>query len=123
MELNRLLNMDCMEGMKEIPDKYFELAIVDPPYGIGESGSRNHTRGGLAKAKNYKPFAGNDLKPPDKEYFNELLRVSKNQIIWGANHFISRIPIDSSCWVVWDKKMEKMILPIVNLRILHLKQR
>jgi len=57
-------NMDCMEGMKQFPDKYFDLAIVDPPYGIGESGSKNHTRGKLATAKNYKPFAGNDSHPP-----------------------------------------------------------
>lgn len=48
--------MDCMEGMKEFPDKYFELAIVDPPYGIGESGDRNHTRSNLAKSSNYKPY-------------------------------------------------------------------
>ena len=95
--------MDCMQGMKEFPDKYFDLAIVDPPYGIGENGDKNHTRSKLAKAKDYKAFSGNDLKPPDKEYFDELFRVSKNQIIWGANHFISKMPFDSSCWVVWDK--------------------
>ena len=96
-------NMDCTQGMKEFPDKYFDLAIVDPPYGIGENGDKNHTRGKLAKAKNYKAFSGNDIEPPDKEYFDELFRVSKNQIIWGANHFISKIPYDSSCWIVWDK--------------------
>lgn len=95
--------MDCMQGMKEFPDKYFDLAIVDPPYGIGENGDKNHTRSKLAKAKDYKAFSGNDLKPPDKEYFDELFRVSKNQIIWGANHFISKIPYDSSCWIIWDK--------------------
>lgn len=95
--------MDCMQGMKEFPDKYFDLAIVDPPYGIGENGDTNHTRSKLTKAKDYKAFSGNDLKPPDKEYFDELFRVSKNQIIWGANHFISKIPYDSSCWIVWDK--------------------
>lgn len=96
-------NMDCMKGMKEFPDKYFDLAIVDTPYGIGENGDKNHTRCKLAKAKNYKAFSGNDIESPDKEYFDELFRVSKNQIIWGANHFISKMPFDSSCWVVWDK--------------------
>ena len=94
---------DCMEFMKGVPDKYYELAIVDPPYGIGENGSNNHTRSKLAKSKDYKAFSGNDAKAPDKEYFDELIRVSKNQIIWGANHFISKIPYDSSCWIVWDK--------------------
>ena len=95
--------MDCMQGMKEFPDKYFDLAIVDHPYGIGENGDKNHTRSKLAKAKNYKAFSGNDIEPPDKEYFDELFRVSKNQIIWGANHFIHLISYDSSCWIVWDK--------------------
>ena len=96
-------NMDCMQGMKEFPDKYFDLAIVDPAYGIGENGDKNHTRDKLAKAKNYKAFSGNDIEPPIKEYFDELFRVSKNQIIFGANHFISKMPFDSSCWIVWDK--------------------
>ena len=101
--MNVAYNMDCMEGMKQFPDKYFDLAVVDPPYGIGESGSKNNTRSKLAKSKNYKAFSGNDKEPPDSAYFNELFRVSKSQIIWGANHFISKIPFDSSCWIVWDK--------------------
>lgn len=96
-------NMDCLEGMKQFPDNYFDLAIVDVPYGIGECGDKNHTRSKIAKAKDYKAFSGNDLQAPNDEYFKELFRVSKNQIIWGANHFISRIPYDSSCWIVWDK--------------------
>jgi site-specific DNA-methyltransferase (adenine-specific) len=103
LKLNKLYNMDCMEGMKQFPDKYFELAIVDPPYGIGEDGSKNHSRSMLAVSKNYKSFHGKDLEAPSIEYFQELKRVSKNQIIWGANHFISKIPYDSSCWIVWDK--------------------
>jgi len=102
LELNKLYLMDCMEGMKQFPDKYFELAIVDPPYGIGEDGLKNHSRGKLAKSTKYIPKNW-DSKPPDDTYFKELMRVSKNQIIWGANHFISKIPFDSSCWIVWDK--------------------
>lgn len=93
-----------MDYLPQFPDKFFDLAIVDPPYGIGEDGSKNHTRTKLAKSKDYKGYTGNDLKAPDKEYFDELFRVSKNQIIWGANHFISKIPYDSKCWVVWDKE-------------------
>ena len=104
MPTSEVFNMDCMEGMAQYPDKYFELAIVDPPYGIGENGSTNSTRSNKAKAKDYKAFSGNDLQSPDIEYFNQLTRVSKNQIIWGANHFISKIPYDSSCWIVWDKE-------------------
>ena len=95
-----------MELMRQFPDKHFELAIVDPPYGIGQSGSTNKTRGKLAVAKDYKPFAGCDISAPSADYWAELLRISKNQIVWGANHFISKIPFDSSCWIVWDKHME-----------------
>jgi len=101
-----MINMmqgDCLDLMARTPDKYYELAIVDPPYGIGENGDRNASRGKLAIAKDYKPFSGMDLEPPPREYFAELMRVSKNQIVWGANHFISRMPFDSSCWIVWDK--------------------
>jgi site-specific DNA-methyltransferase (adenine-specific) len=93
-----------MIGMARYPDKHFDLAIIDPPYGIGESGKTNKTRGKQAVAKDYKSFHGDDLKSPDVEYFQELMRVSKNQIIWGANHYISKIPYDSSCWIVWDKQ-------------------
>jgi site-specific DNA-methyltransferase (adenine-specific) len=99
----QLLNMDCLEYMAGLPDKAFDLAIVDPPYGIGENGDRNKSRGKLAVAKDYKSFAGGDLEPPPVSYFQELQRVSHNQIIWGANHFIDRIALPSSCWVVWDK--------------------
>ena len=96
-------NMDCMQGMKEFPDKYFDLAIVDPPYGIGENGDKNHTRGKLARAKNYKAFSGNDIDPMSKEYFDELFRVSKNQIIWGGNYFVEHLTKGTKGWIVWDK--------------------
>ena len=98
-------NEDCVAGMARYPDKYFDLAVVDPPYGIGESGSKNKTRGKLAKSKDYKPFCGNDENAPGKEYFKELSRVSKNQIIFGANHFADKLVSPaSSCWIVWDKE-------------------
>ena len=94
--------MDCMDGMKEFPDKYFDLAIVDPPYGIHVSASmgKQARYGEVVKHKK----ATWDSRPPDKKYFRELMRVSKNQIIFGANHFISLIAIDSPCWIVWDKQ-------------------
>jgi site-specific DNA-methyltransferase (adenine-specific) len=103
LDLTRSHNMDCMEFMKDIPDKFYDLAVVDPPYGIGEDGKSNHSRGKATKATLYTPKNW-DNSAPNKQYFNEILRVSKNQIIWGANHFISQIPFNSSCWVVWDKK-------------------
>jgi site-specific DNA-methyltransferase (adenine-specific) len=95
-------NCDCMEHMKDIPDKFYDLAIVDPPYGIGAG---NVKRGGqqhgnaLAPSKEYDKKEW-DSMPPPKEYFDELFRVSKNQIIWGGNYYT--LPV-SSAWVFWDK--------------------
>lgn len=102
MNLSGFYNMDCMEGMKGIPDKYFDLAIVDPPYGIGISKTGHVGGEKLANTKNYGAKDW-DVNSPDEEYFNEVMRVSKNQIMWGANHYISKVPFDSSCWVVWNK--------------------
>jgi len=97
-----MLNMDCMEYMAGCADKAFELAIVDPPYGIGMHKTHFETKSSKSKASEYGEKKW-DVRAPDENYFNELRRISKNQIIWGANHFISKIPFDSSCWVVWDK--------------------
>lgn len=91
--------MDCMEGMKQIPDKYFELAIVDPPYGLGNSVVNSGGR-----FKRYENKTGNwDMQPPTQEYFNELLRVSENQIIWGGNYFIDKLK-PTKCFLIWDKQ-------------------
>tara|TARA_R100000388_G_scaffold58187_1_gene42925 strand:- start:33 stop:677 length:645 start_codon:yes stop_codon:yes gene_type:complete len=98
-----IYNQDCMEAMKEMSDNQFDLAIVDPPYGIGEDGKKNHSRGGKAKPTLYTPKNW-DSKAPDKDFFIQVKRVSKNQIIFGANHFIENIPnANSPCWIVWDK--------------------
>ena len=95
---------DCMALMARYPDKHFDLAIVDPPYGIscGDNKSGMGRRKGDAKAT-YK-MGDWDAVPPPPEYFDELRRVSKNQIIWGVNHYVSRMPWNSPCWIVWDKK-------------------
>jgi len=101
----KLYNMDCMEAMKEMPDKAFDLAIVDVPYGIGASDYvRGGTKHGNSKAV-CKEYGRKDWDSscPESEYFEHLIRVTKNQICWGANHFIRMIPINSPCWIVWDK--------------------
>jgi site-specific DNA-methyltransferase (adenine-specific) len=97
LQLNKLYNMDCMEGMKLFPDKYFELAIVDPPYGINVNHNMGRRKGD--KHSNYKKVTW-DNEPPPPEYFDELFRVSKNQIIWGANYF--QLP-PTKCFIVWKK--------------------
>jgi site-specific DNA-methyltransferase (adenine-specific) len=99
-----ITNEDNMKLMSRYEDNYFDLAIVDPPYGIGEDGAKNHSRGKATKPTLYTPKQW-DSSAPQKEYFKELKRVSKNVIIWGANHFIENIPnSNSSSWVVWDKQ-------------------
>lgn len=125
-ELNNYYNCDCMVAMAEMPDKYFELAIVDPPYGInatkmsmgtnltrkkgGYPSQSTNTRirkgrlnSGAGKLKNRNLQKMNcewDFFPPDKEYFKELFRVSKNQIIFGGNYF--GLPPTRGIFV-WDK--------------------
>ena len=97
-----ITNEDNMELMARYDDNYFDLAIVDPPYGIDVTNQSQGKGGGVAKKIEYKKTDW-DKSAPNIDYFKELQRVSKNQIIWGANHFISKIPYDSSCWIVWDK--------------------
>ena len=96
---NRAFCMDCMELMKALPDKCFELAIVDPPYGIGA----NKMTLGNGKTKIFRGNDDWDKCAPPSDYFNELQRVSVNQIIWGANHFTETFHKNSPCWIFWDK--------------------
>lgn len=97
-----LYNADCLEIMKKIPDKSIDLVLTDPPYGIGVC--KNGTVGGgkLAKVKNYGKCEW-DARPPKKEYFQEMKRISKNQIIFGGNYFIEHLT-NTPCFIVWDKK-------------------
>lgn len=93
-------NMDCMEGMKEFSDKYFDLAIVDPPYFSGPE-KRNYygrTVSPIGVRWYYKP--SDEWSIPEKEYFDELIRVSKNQIVWGCNYFDYNF---GSGRIIWDK--------------------
>ena len=101
--------MDCMELMAKYPENYFDLAVVDPPYGLG---NRLVDGGGTRKAKfdNDRNSIKWDNKPNYK-YFEELKRVSKNQIVWGGNYLIrpmiiADFEIESSCWLIWDKIQE-----------------
>jgi len=98
--------MDCIEGMKQYPDKWFDLAVVDSPYGININVNMGRRKGD--RKSDYHKFAGEDKEAPDIEYFEELLRVSKNQIIWGANYMIQRMSAagfdtNTPCWILWDK--------------------
>lgn len=100
---NKFILGDCMDpetGIPSYPDNYFDLAIVDPPYGIGFDGQKKSTskHGGRRSIE----FKGWDNKRPVKEYWTELFRVSKNQVVWGANYFTEFLP-PSMGWIFWDK--------------------
>ena len=89
---------DCVTALKRFNDNHFDLAIVDPPYGIDMANKINSVTGGIKhNAKDW------DKYTPAQEYWDELFRVSKNQIVWGGNYFMSKIQRDSPCWIFWDK--------------------
>mgnify|MGYP000906290070 CR=1 FL=1 len=94
LELNKLYLMDCMEGMKQFPDKYFELCICNPPYGVSIETSGTYFKQFKTK--------GWDNATPSTEYFKELFRVSQNQIIWGGNYFLEYL-CNTKCFLIWDK--------------------
>jgi site-specific DNA-methyltransferase (adenine-specific) len=100
-----LYHCDCMEFMADKPDKYYDLAIVDPPYGIGEDGNRGNvsTKKWKNPGKSIHVKKDWDKNKPSATYFNELFRVSKNQIVWGANYFTEYLPPKMG-WIYWDKK-------------------
>ena len=107
--ISEVTNEDCMEGMARYPDKYFDLAIVDPPYGIGKAKTQTLTdeyisngKGSNFKIKQYKEKNWDNKIPPN-EYWNQLFRVSKNQIVWGANYFIKYLPHLKN-FIYWHKK-------------------
>lgn len=101
--ISEVKNMDCMEYMQQFADKYFELAIVDPPYGLGFKTTDGGTK------KNSQTKFMNDIRRtswdnsiPNTDYFNELKRVSQNQIVWGGNYMAEHIG-NTKCIIVWDK--------------------
>lgn len=101
----KMYNVDCMEYMRTVPDKYFDLAIVDPPYGIDAGNTQFGRKNKSSKGVALKPCFEKkdwDKSIPEKEYFESLFRVSKNQIIWGANYMTIHLP-PSMGWIVWDK--------------------
>ena len=98
----KMLNMDCMEYMRTVPDKYFDLAIVDPPYGIGAA--QKPVKAGKYAREIHTAKNWDDLRP-SAEYFKELERVSAHRVIWGGNYFLDYLT-PTPCFIVWDKKLE-----------------
>lgn len=114
--LSTVYLMDCIEGMKQFPDKIFDLAVVDPPYGICIDGQKQSINNKNPKAnRKAHDFKGWDNAIPPEEYFAELWRVSKNQIIWGANYFVEHINKPTKGWVVWYKGQEGLTMSDAEL--------
>ena len=91
---------DCMDIMKTYPDGWFDLGCVDTPYGINVNMNAGRKKNTKSKKRMVKKW---DIEQPSEEYFIELRRISKNQIIWGANHLTDKIKIISRGWIFWDK--------------------
>ena len=104
-----VFNADCVDGMKQYPDKFFHLAIVDPPYGIGVDGAihiRKPDRPSTWDMVEKYERKEWDRAIPTAEYWKELFRVSKEQIVWGGNYFTEFLT-PSKCWIFWDKLFDK----------------
>ena len=107
--INRIINADCLDILKQLPDKCVDLVLTDPPYGINIVQQ-------ILKKDPFKKHGYNTWENKDwdrfivnKEYFNEIIRVSKNQIIWGGNYFADLLP-KSQCWFVWNKMQRNFSL-------------
>lgn len=102
---SHVYQMDCMELMRQTPDKYYDLGVVDPPYGLGmETVSIPSEKNTNSQQKFYKDLKSKrwDDNTPNKEYFDELKRVSKNQIVWGGNYMAEHLG-NTKCIIIWDK--------------------
>lgn len=115
MSLSHVENCDNMDFMRIYPDKFFDLAIIDPPYGISETSYRDAAPGknAAAKKKDYHTELWKQEKP-SIEYWNELFRVSKNQIVWGGNYFTNNLS-ESRCWLIWDKCTQDSLFADVEM--------
>ena len=98
-----LIHGDCMEGMKGYADNHFDVAIVDPPYGIARSGQQETFTKNPKHNRKKHEFKDWDNAIPTQAYFDELERISKNQIVWGANYFVAHLQKGTKGWIVWDK--------------------
>lgn len=107
---NRAFNMDCMEAMRSMPDQCFDLAVVDPPYGIGIDGQKLSINKNPKHNRKEHAKKGWDKHTPPEVYFRELERVSKNQIIFGANYFVSCLEKGHKGWIVWYKGQQGLTM-------------
>lgn len=97
--INKIINADCYDILRQLPDKSIDLVLTDPPYGINADKGTN----GFGISSNRRYSGGWDNKVPNVDVFIQIQRVAKNLLVWGGNYFADKLPI-SKCWIVWDKK-------------------
>lgn len=102
MTTQTIINADCLEYMKSLPDKSFDLVLTDPPYGLDMGNPKNNKQGTYGKKSNFHEASDWDKSIPSKEYFDQMRRVSKYQIFWGANYYVEHLD-NKRGWIVWDK--------------------
>jgi site-specific DNA-methyltransferase (adenine-specific) len=103
----RLIQGDCLQVLKELPNKSIDCIITDPPYGINETAEKNNSRGGACKPTKYASYLW-DKQRITKQYFDEMFRISKNQMVCGGNYYTDFL-YPSPCWIVWDKRVKDSI--------------
>lgn len=110
MPISEIHNIDCLEYMKSLPDKFFQLAIVDPPYGLGIDGQKLSVNKNPKHNRKEHKKKGWDNAIPSLEYFKELERISVNQIIWGANYFVENLSKGTKGWICWYKGQQGLTM-------------
>jgi site-specific DNA-methyltransferase (adenine-specific) len=115
MSISETYNEDCMAVMARYPDKYFDLAVVDPPYGIGIDGQKQSVNKNPKHNRKYHEKKGWDKFAPESDYFNLLFRKTKNQIIWGANYFVEHLHKPTKGWVIWYKGQQGLTMSDAEL--------
>ena len=108
--INQVICGDSLELMKMMPDKCIDLVLTDPPYGIGIDGQKFSISKNPKHNRKHHEFMGWDNKPPKKEMFDEIFRISKNQIIFGANYFIEHLRGGHKGWIFWYKGQEGLTM-------------
>jgi site-specific DNA-methyltransferase (adenine-specific) len=104
LELNTIYNIDCLEFMKTLPDKCIDLVLTDPPYGLGiDNQKKSISNNPKHNRKEHIQMSEWDSHIPSKEYFDEIFRISKNQIIFGGNYFVEYLTEGHKGWILWDK--------------------
>ena len=108
--INRIINADCLDILRRLPDKCVDLVLTDPPYGIGMDGQKQSICKNAKHNRKEHKQKDWDKNIPEKEIFNEMKRVAKNMIVWGGNYFNEYLEQGHKGWIVWDKGQDGLTM-------------